>query len=144
MNINDEHSKVEVCAMCFLLEENIWTFLCHGMFRKVFWYPLWINVGVTYNYFGICNVTILLAMVETLRTVKGYDGVITAIALVSVRPSAPPPFTPTQPRVATRLNTGPWLPWPLALLLSGSRNILESLELHHGKRLKALSHLRHY
>ena len=78
-------------------------------------------------------------MVETMRTVKGYDGVITAIALVSVRPSAPPPFTPSQPRVATRLNTGPWLPWPLALLLSGSRNILEPFELHHRKRLKALT-----
>ena len=51
-------------------------------------------------------------MVETMRTVKGYDGVIRAIALVSVRPSAPPPFTPTQPRVATRLNTGPWFGYP--------------------------------
>ena len=74
-------------------------------------------------------------MVETMRTVKGYDGVITAIALVSVRPSAPPPFTPSQPRVATRLNTGPWLLKALALLLSGSRNILEPLEMHHRKRL---------
>ena len=74
-------------------------------------------------------------MVETLRTVKGYDGVIRAIALVSVRPSAPPPFTPSQPRLATRLNTGPWLLKALALLLSGSRNILEPLEMHHRKRL---------